>query len=189
MGRAPGGTNRRTVGAPVATPVFAVWDTSGTDRYRVLARPVSAATRARDVPAVSSRQRAETPPAASRSPSRAGQRRCAGSREGVPVSDNEVASMPEEAVDGPLDPAAVAALTAPVPETIGDGGPELVQMLTPEGERVDNPEYASYIADLDDEDLRGFYRDHVLIRRVDAEATRAAAPGGARHLGQPARPG
>jgi 2-oxoisovalerate dehydrogenase E1 component alpha subunit len=87
------------------------------------------------------------------------------------VSDNEVASMLEEAVDGPLDPAAVAALTAPVPETIGDGGPELVQMLTPEGERVDNPEYASYIADLDDEDLRGFYRDHVLIRRVDAEAT------------------
>ena len=87
------------------------------------------------------------------------------------MSDNEVASMPEEAVDGPLDPAAVAALTAPVPETIGDGGPELVQMLTPEGERVDNPEYASYIADLDDEDLRGFYRDHVLIRRVDAEAT------------------
>ena len=48
------------------------------------------------------------------------------------MSDNDVASMPEEAVDGPLDPAAVAALTAPVPETIGDGGPELVQMLTPD---------------------------------------------------------
>jgi len=87
------------------------------------------------------------------------------------VSDNDVASMPEEAVDGPLDPAAVAALTAPVPETIGDGGPELVQMLTPEGERVENPQYEQYVADLDDEDLRGFYRDHILIRRVDAEAT------------------
>ena len=57
------------------------------------------------------------------------------------MSDNEVASMPEEAVDGPLDPAAVAALTAPVPETIGDGGPELVQLLTPEGERVEHPDY------------------------------------------------
>ena len=56
------------------------------------------------------------------------------------MSDNEVASMPEEAVDGPLDPAAVAALTAPVPETIGDGGPELVQLLTPEGERVEHPD-------------------------------------------------
>jgi len=87
------------------------------------------------------------------------------------VSDSDVA-MPEEAVDGPqsIDPA-VAALTAPVPETLKDGGPELVQLLTPEGERVDHPEYSSYMADLDDETLRGFYRDHVLIRRVDAEAT------------------
>ena len=87
------------------------------------------------------------------------------------MSDNEVASMPEEAVDGPLDPAAVAALTAPVPETVGDGGPEMVQLLTPEGQRVENPEYDEYVEDLDDEDLRGFYRDLVLIRRVDAEAT------------------
>ena len=62
--------------APVATPVSALWDTSGPGRYRVLARPVSAATRARDVPAVSSRPRAETPPAASHGPSRAGQRCC-----------------------------------------------------------------------------------------------------------------
>jgi len=80
------------------------------------------------------------------------------------VSDNEVA-MPEEAVDT----AAVAALVAPVPETIG--GAELVQLLTPEGERVDHPEYSAYIADLTDEDLRGFYRDQVMIRRVDSEAT------------------
>jgi hypothetical protein len=45
------------------------------------------------------------------------------------VSDNEVA-MPPEAVHA----AAVAALTAPVPEIIG--GAEFVQLLTPEGERV-----------------------------------------------------
>ncbi|MEO6144940.1 MAG: thiamine pyrophosphate-dependent enzyme, partial [Dermatophilaceae bacterium] len=65
-------------------------------------------------------------------------------------------------------------MTAPVPETIGDGGPELVQLLTPEGERVDHvghPEYSACIDELTDEDLRGFYRDHVLVRRVDAEAT------------------
>jgi 2-oxoisovalerate dehydrogenase E1 component alpha subunit len=80
------------------------------------------------------------------------------------VSDNDVA-MPKEAVQA----AAVAALVAPVPETIG--GAELVQLLTPEGERVEHPEYSAYIADLTDEDLRGFYRDQVLIRRVDAEAT------------------
>jgi pyruvate dehydrogenase E1 component alpha subunit len=80
------------------------------------------------------------------------------------VSDKEVA-MPPEGVDA----AAVAALVAPVAEIIG--GAEFVQLLTPEGERVDHPEYSQYIADLSDEDLRGFYRDQVLIRRFDAEAT------------------
>ena len=85
------------------------------------------------------------------------------------MSENEVA-LPEDAVHA----AAVAALTAPVPETIGDGGAELVQLLTPEGERVDHvghPEYSASIDELTDDDLRGFYRDQVLIRRVDAEAT------------------
>src|SRR5450759_1099762 len=89
--------------------------------------------------------------------------------EGVPVSDYQAALSEAEA-----HTAALAALTAPVPETIGDGGPELVQLLTPEGERVDHvghPEYSAIVDELTDEDLRGFYRDHVLIRRIDAEAT------------------
>ncbi|HKE70788.1 MAG TPA: pyruvate dehydrogenase (acetyl-transferring) E1 component subunit alpha [Nocardioidaceae bacterium] len=47
-------------------------------------------------------------------------------------------------------------------------GPELVQLLTPEGERREHPEF-SY--DGTDEDIRGFYRDLVLTRRIDAEAT------------------
>jgi pyruvate dehydrogenase E1 component alpha subunit len=80
------------------------------------------------------------------------------------VSDKEVATPPEA-----VDAVAVAALVAPVPEIIG--GAEFVQLLTPEGERVDHPEYSRYIADLTDDDLRGFYRDQVLIRRFDAEAT------------------
>jgi len=79
------------------------------------------------------------------------------------VSDKEVA--PPEADHA----AAVAALVAPVPEIIG--GAEFVQLLTPEGERVEHPEYSQYIADLTDEDIRGFYRDQVLVRRFDAEAT------------------
>ncbi len=68
---------------------------------------------------------------------------------------------------------AVVDLTAPVP-AVGDGGPSMVQLLTPEGQRVDNPvasDYVRYVDDLTDEDLCGFYRDLVLIRRVDAEAT------------------
>jgi len=46
--------------------------------------------------------------------------------------------------------------------------PQLVQLLTPEGERVHHPDYD---VDLSDEELRGLYRDLVLVRRVDAEAT------------------
>jgi 2-oxoisovalerate dehydrogenase E1 component alpha subunit len=43
-----------------------------------------------------------------------------------------------------------------------------VQLLTPEGERVDDPRYSS---DVDDATLRDWYRDLVLVRRLDTEAT------------------
>jgi 2-oxoisovalerate dehydrogenase E1 component alpha subunit len=46
--------------------------------------------------------------------------------------------------------------------------PDLVQLLTPEGERVDHPDYS---IDVSDEDLRAIYRDLVLVRRWDVEAT------------------
>ena len=49
-----------------------------------------------------------------------------------------------------------------------DGGPELIQLLTPEGERVHHPEFDQ---DFSAEKLRGFYRDMVLTRRIDTEAT------------------
>lgn len=49
--------------------------------------------------------------------------------------------------------------------------PQLVQLLTPEGERVKNAEYDGYVADITPESLRGLYRDMVLTRRFDAEAT------------------
>src|SRR3954451_19218916 len=54
-----------------------------------------------------------------------------------------------------------------------DGGPELVQLLTPEGERVEHPEFSFDVGDGVDEDevVRGFYRDMVLTRRIDTEAT------------------
>ncbi|MEU1375189.1 pyruvate dehydrogenase (acetyl-transferring) E1 component subunit alpha [Streptomyces triculaminicus] len=48
------------------------------------------------------------------------------------------------------------------------GEPELVQLLTPEGERVEHPDYS---IDLSPEELRGLYRDMVLTRRFDGEAT------------------
>lgn len=51
------------------------------------------------------------------------------------------------------------------------GGPDMIQLLTPEGQRVPNDRYDPIIEALTDDELRGFYRDLVLIRRVDTEAT------------------
>ncbi|WP_343049482.1 pyruvate dehydrogenase (acetyl-transferring) E1 component subunit alpha [Nocardioides perillae] len=53
-----------------------------------------------------------------------------------------------------------------------DGGPELVQLLTPEGERVEHPDFRFDVGDADEaEVIRGLYRDMVLTRRIDTEAT------------------
>lgn len=56
-----------------------------------------------------------------------------------------------------------------------DSGPQteggLVQLLTPSGERVDNPDYSHRVDHLDADALRGLYRDMVLVRRFDTEAT------------------
>jgi 2-oxoisovalerate dehydrogenase E1 component alpha subunit len=55
-----------------------------------------------------------------------------------------------------------------------DGVPELVQLLTPEGERVDHPAFSfgdGLSAAEEAETIRGFYRDMVLTRRIDVEAT------------------
>src|SRR5215210_4941563 len=46
--------------------------------------------------------------------------------------------------------------------------PDLIQLLTPEGERVEHPDYS---VDLSDDELRGLYRDLALVRRWDVEAT------------------
>jgi len=58
---------------------------------------------------------------------------------------------------------------APLPTTSGGSpGAELVQLLTPEGERVSHPDYD---IDLSDDEYRELYRDLVLVRRIDVEAT------------------
>ncbi|TNM50149.1 pyruvate dehydrogenase (acetyl-transferring) E1 component subunit alpha [Nocardioides albidus] len=54
----------------------------------------------------------------------------------------------------------------PAPERAPD--PELVQLLTPEGERVHHP---GFDVDFTPDELRGFYRDMTLVRRLDVEAT------------------
>jgi 2-oxoisovalerate dehydrogenase E1 component alpha subunit len=64
-------------------------------------------------------------------------------------------------------------VTAPAPEfglpsAQPSEGPEFVQLLTPEGERVEHPDYRIDVAD---EQVRGLYRDLVMVRRIDTEAT------------------
>jgi 2-oxoisovalerate dehydrogenase E1 component alpha subunit len=70
--------------------------------------------------------------------------------------------MPEATVggNGAVDAAALQAVQP-------SEGPELVQLLTPEGERVDHPHYR---IDLSAEEYRELYRDLVLVRRIDTEA-------------------
>jgi pyruvate dehydrogenase E1 component alpha subunit len=71
-------------------------------------------------------------------------------------------------------PAAVAAapsteqVIAGLRATTG-GGDELVELLTPEGERVEDPRFSGYVSDVTGEDLCSLYRDMVLVRRMDLE--------------------
>ncbi|WP_330289337.1 pyruvate dehydrogenase (acetyl-transferring) E1 component subunit alpha [Streptomyces sp. NBC_00576] len=118
-------------------------------------------------------------------------RRSAGSKTGTTRTTAQGADAP--AVDAPATAAQPATATAtkaaaakrattkraatkkPAPkpaETAGTGAdPNLVQLLTPAGRRVKNAAYDPYVAALTADDLRGLYRDMVLTRRFDAEAT------------------
>ena len=62
------------------------------------------------------------------------------------------------------------ALAAPEPGSL-DGQPdpraELIQLLTPEGERADHPDYP---LDLTTDEIKALYRDLVIVRRIDTEA-------------------
>ena len=61
---------------------------------------------------------------------------------------------------------AAPALDQPAPDTPDQAG-EFVQLLTPEGERIDHPDYP---LDLSADDIRSMYRDLVLVRAIDTVA-------------------
>ncbi|MDX2543021.1 pyruvate dehydrogenase (acetyl-transferring) E1 component subunit alpha [Streptomyces sp. WI04-05B] len=119
-------------------------------------------------------------------------RRSAGSKTGTTRTTAQSADTP--AVDAQATAAPPATVTAtkataakrapskraaarkpvggPAEKSAGTGAdPDLVQLLTPEGRRVRNAAYDPYVAALTPDDLRGLYRDMVLTRRFDAEAT------------------
>ena len=61
---------------------------------------------------------------------------------------------------------AAPALDQPVPDPPDQAG-DFVQLLTPEGERIDHPDYP---LDLSADDIRSMYRDLVLVRTIDTVA-------------------
>jgi 2-oxoisovalerate dehydrogenase E1 component alpha subunit len=61
---------------------------------------------------------------------------------------------------------AVPALDQPAPDLPDQAG-DFVQLLTPEGERIDHPDYP---LDLSADDIRSMYRDLVLVRTIDTAA-------------------
>ena len=61
---------------------------------------------------------------------------------------------------------AAPALDQPAPDMPDQTG-EFVQLLTPEGERIDHPDYP---LDLSADDIRSMYRDLVLVRTIDTVA-------------------
>src|SRR5699024_6534250 len=50
-----------------------------------------------------------------------------------------------------------------------EGGEELVQLLSPEGERSGDPRFDAYAADVGVNELQSLYRDMLLVRRADRE--------------------
>ncbi|MFY1674231.1 pyruvate dehydrogenase (acetyl-transferring) E1 component subunit alpha [Plantactinospora sp. WMMB334] len=77
------------------------------------------------------------------------------------------------------DPAGTARGRRATPRSARSGGTspgtgDLVQLLTPEGDRIDKVTWSDgteYRVDFTDEEYRGLYRDLVLVRRLDTEAT------------------
>jgi 2-oxoisovalerate dehydrogenase E1 component alpha subunit len=50
-------------------------------------------------------------------------------------------------------------------------GSDLVQLITPSGERVSHPEFDPWVQDVTDEQLCSLFEDMTVIRRLDVEAT------------------
>jgi 2-oxoisovalerate dehydrogenase E1 component alpha subunit len=54
---------------------------------------------------------------------------------------------------------------------MADAADTMVQLLTPQGVRVENPQFDSWVADVTADELVSLYEDMVVVRRIDTEAT------------------
>ena len=65
----------------------------------------------------------------------------------------------------------VTTSTDPAERVDPGGSDDLLQLLTPSGERVGNADYDQWVADVTDGQLGSLYEDLVVVRRLDSEAT------------------
>jgi 2-oxoisovalerate dehydrogenase E1 component subunit alpha len=83
-------------------------------------------------------------------------------------ADGAAAAAPDVMPTAGPSPALASAPAAAAGLPQGAGAPEeLIQLLTPEGERVEHPDYPLEISA---QEVRDLYRDLVLVRRLDTEA-------------------
>jgi 2-oxoisovalerate dehydrogenase E1 component alpha subunit len=93
------------------------------------------------------------------------------------------ATSVDKSVDGEKPELAHKQFEEPRPDLPSLGGPdgggpdergpeeELVQILTPMGERISQPVLDTWVADVDGDQLVSLYEDMVVVRRIDVEAT------------------
>jgi 2-oxoisovalerate dehydrogenase E1 component alpha subunit len=83
-------------------------------------------------------------------------------------ADGAAAAAPDVMPTAGLSPVLASAPAAAAGLPPGAGAPEeLIQLLTPEGERVEHP---GYPLEISAQEVRDLYRDLVLVRRLDTEA-------------------
>ncbi|MFE9251980.1 pyruvate dehydrogenase (acetyl-transferring) E1 component subunit alpha [Streptomyces sp. NPDC007088] len=95
-------------------------------------------------------------------------RRSTGARTAAATNAKASTSRTRKSVSAQSGRAKSGAAVAPEPAVDPD---QPIQLLTPEGERIANPEYDRFVEGITSEELRGLYRDMVLTRRFDSEAT------------------
>ena len=88
-----------------------------------------------------------------------------GATAAAPSSSAHPPTLTDPSPSDPPTPARLSPEPHDIPPPDQPGG--LVQLLTPEGERTDHPDYP---LDLSAADIRDMYRDLVLVRRIDTEA-------------------
>ncbi|MEV0846132.1 pyruvate dehydrogenase (acetyl-transferring) E1 component subunit alpha [Streptomyces sp. NPDC049954] len=107
-------------------------------------------------------------PAPAKTDAKAPARRTTGARTAAAQNAKASTSRTRKSVSAKSGRAKSGSALTPEPAVDPD---QPIQLLTPEGERIANPEYDRFVEGITSEELRGLYRDMVLTRRFDSEAT------------------